>query len=62
LDDLVPDFREQIPILSKSTQSVISILSQQPSNNITNNLERVGLIGAPLRAKDKSVGDRLIDS
>jgi hypothetical protein len=55
LDDLVPDFREQIPILSQSTQSIISILSQQPDYNITNNLEKVGLSGAPLKAKDKSI-------
>jgi hypothetical protein len=52
LDDLVPDFTEQIPILSQSTQSIISILSQQPDYNITNNLEKVGLSGAPLKAKD----------
>lgn len=55
LDDLVPNFRDQIPILNQNTQTIISILSQQPNYNLTTKLVSVALNGAPLKAKDKSV-------
>jgi hypothetical protein len=59
LDNLVLDFKQQIPILSQNTKTVISILSEQPSTfdytTTKTNLENAALTGAPLKAKDKSL-------